>query len=1751
MKALDDNMFDNNFGVNESIQLNNGIGGFVGDIQNDIHNYPIDGGSGGGSGAITIGGGSNIVLTNQPNTALSNEKRTFVINSDVPNAYIYINGENTQKATNDKIDITIGELLLNGDKVLTLQKAGYKTKDTYTISLGKNEEFQPDLQNFLGNFNPLSSMFGGMSGNSGVSGLGQSWITGYPTFNENQQVYSTKTYYKIDVKHYIDGYAQSDVTSFDDALNFKLEKINVINEEPQPVDSSNKLVINLNGNDNSAVLNIKKVSGESEKINLTKGNNIIQLPIGSSINIQSTSLSKFRITNIKINSDGYNTVDKTANSDTDSISANLNVDTKNYLIDVTSDIFVPTLLNTPSISINGEDKRIYNINSKADIPIGLNKSQNTSKITVYVNSQQFTFTGLDSISDSNFIATIPVRAFDKIGNYKVKLVPSNSNGDGSISEIIIDVVDDVYVGVPDIRNINYPSLLRGPDFVGTNVDFYISYDSVNTDYVKIYKLGSNQFIKATKAGIVNLNFQTLLNLDGVNVAQTQDIINLTLKLVPYNESGREVVVGKEELIDIKFDKGDLTIPRDVAVSRIADGFIDQFDTSIFADETSKYLTHLLHLGNGDNKVITTWVGSENSLILKLYEPLPTSVQPNQKVWISKLQANPIVETITINGIDELYCHPLKGPNFTIEQSSGIAYQVYDDLIASGSATSNDLVTNYLSTVGIDTTKLNIQYVSGSDYTFENFSHFGSAEERVNNFFYKIQLLETYKTKLDGLVATTFTPIYENYNGSVLTEDGYQIQTEDGFFEIDWEIIHYKGTPQSNEIKKLSDTINSLIKSFDGFENFLYKSTNDLAYPKELYINPISGIGKYILKISTDNQVVAWYESLVDLASEYDKYNPDYLVNNIPEFIKEDYNNNDFFVFLDMVGQHFDIIWAYIANLSKTKVLEHKQVKGFSNNLVHTLLESFGWNAKRAFNSELLWEYAFGQYKDGSQKYSMPLADANDEVWRRILNNLPYLLKHKGTARAMKAIMACYGVPQSMLTIMEFGGPQDPTAGGVSKFTFDDRTAAIYLSGSLNANGSSNIKVPWKYNTGSLSYPDCVEFRILPSKIPNTSYSLISGSQWSLDLIQTTGSFGKLELNFGGDVSTNTYFDETVGIPATYYISYINDEPYAYGPDLKTGSLDFPISTEYYSQVAINRHNNPDSSSWFEVWLNTTDGHRIITSVSMSLQTNDTQWETGSFLQIGGNGYEGTLDEVRLWGVPLQRSKFENHTLFPDATNGNDYDSSTKDLLFRLDFERPKDRTKTENNGIINVSISDNYGEDYGYINNMYSSSHYPYQYIPYDRTVTANVPSLGLTYSNKIRFETQELITDLSYKQRATKKSFDRAPIDSNRLGLFFSPIKELNMDILKTFGDFNIDNYIGNPADEYKDHYSELDTLRHYYFERMDGRDIYEYIRLIKYIDKSLFEVLSDLAPARTNISKGLLIEPHYLERSKTQWTPIKSERNDYETLIDYNEHFILESESISENADIDATEVAKLTSDISNEEAIIDAQEIYYLDATNPNYDATISAGNNTKLEGTTPMYETFLQAVYTGSNIIAEANAFSFEQIGMEKDSLANVGYGLYAKNGTAIVRSLDTLFGNYQPTGSRQSVFLVKEQYTKNISTQIAGYPRNGAVAGEQVKYKDVAVTKYKYKISSQPWSGSFAVGNNTVSVESVNGYLPTHYRYVNNLPEGMTRSFWKGSQQTALTTPDGLDPVETFTTNPNILRVAKTGRGSGEPILEVD
>ena len=1752
MRAVDENAFDSGLGVGESQQLNN--------LNNEL-GIGIGGGSGVGISYGGGGGGSSagfIPIVDTPNVANTDNKNVLYIKSN-KEASIYVNDLPLYQTTSYGLSVSLSDLLTNGSKTITVQKEGYQSGEKFIIDIVQNPKYYVPYISL--NINPYDSLVAYSTRD----------IPNYTSDTNNLYTYDSETYksvysttpaYTFRIRKFVGDVLETsynyDVDSQDKSIDFTLAQNDVIENPTDPIARKTKLNIALDGPNNSVTLFKNGTDISNETFILTNGTTEFEDYFSNNLyySIQTPNANLYRIVKIVVSGDGIKTQTIEATDKLESISTDIKAD-RDLNISITSEnvaiiqAVIPSISFTNPAQLVSQDFTQYNINSDAAVPIGLNLFGNTTKVTVYVRDRKYEF----DVSGQSAIVIIPSKTFDVIGKYTIKLVPTNADGDGDLIETSLVAVDDIWVGVPDIRNIQYPSVLRGPDYVGTDVDFKISFDSIDADYVRMYAGSTNSnFTQLPKNGTHTFNFKQLLINAGTNVSEDQDIINLQLILVPYNISGRQTVTGKQELITIQFDKGDLTIPRDVAISRIAEGFIAQFDKGIFADETSKYLTHLLHIGNGDNKVITTWTGDNDSLILKLYEPLETTVQPNQQVWISKLQADPIVETITISGVDTSYCAPLKGPNFLLEPDNGTAFKIFDDLIASGSTTSNDILNKISSQNNIDTEKLNIQYVSGSSYTFDQFVHFGSAAERLKNFYYKINILQEYQSKYLSLTQTAF-PI-----GYLLTEDiggagtpeiqgdeiliGEQI---DPILQLQFEVPQVIPAPYALiQANSLAEKISNLIKTFDGFEKFLFKSEDALAYPKENYFNSTTSITYRVLRPITSPLVVSWYDTALYDSEEFDKYNSYAMRNNLPAYITEDYDNADFILFLDMIGQHFDILWVYINGIKKAKNVEHKEELGVPDSLVSSMLNSMGWTEKRAFNSQLLWEYMFGTNQDGAQKYGRSLEDANYEVWRRILNNLPYLLKHKGTSRALKAVMACYGVPQSMLTIMEFGGPQDPTRGGVSKFTFDDRTAAIVLD------ENSSVRVPWQpTNTGD--YPNCIEFRILPQSITSTPQRLISSSQWNLDLLQTTGSFAKLELNFGGDASATTYVVEPFisASVSTYYFDTASYSPYVYGVDLTTSSLGFPLSLENYSNVAINRYNYVGGSSLYEIWLSTSNGTRQTTFVSMSILTDDTQWESGNYIEVGSNGYSGNLDEFRLWTVPLQRSKFENHTLFPDAINGNDFDSSTKDLVFRLDFEYPKDRVLDPY--IKNVSIDTSY-VGFATASNFYSASTYPYQYIPYDRTVTANVPSLGFNVSNKIRFEEQTLIGDLSYKTRATQKSFDRAPIDSNRLGLFFSPIKELNMDILKAFGDFNIDNYIGDYSDEYKSNYKQLDTLRHYYFERLDNRDIYEYIRLIRYIDKSLFEVLSDLAPARTNISKGLLIEPHYLERNKTRWDKPQSLRNDYETFIDTNKDVLLDAESIPKDAILDVSDITNLSGDVSNNTGVVDANDVIQLEAINASYNSTITANDGISLEGSAPFYNIEIQCP-TGASLVGEADSFTFTEVGMDRDSLANAGYGLYAINGTGLVRSYDPLFGNYQETGSRKNIFLIKQQYTQKINTQTEGYP---ATPYGQVKYEKIAVTKYRYKVGILPFiTGSYGVpffpsaSGDLVEITPLNGYFPTHYIYKNNLGEGMQRSFWKGSIQNSTTTPDGLDPIETFTTNPNILRVAKTGRGSGEPILEVD
>ena len=1290
------------------------------------------------------------------------------------------------------------------------------------------------------------------------------------------------------------------------------------------------------------------------------------------------------------------------------------------------------------------------------------------------------------------------------GSKKIIAVPySDLYGTGDKTEIVVNFIS--VNDFPSITEITYVDNIDVPSFSDLEIEYEVSYTTFSTSYVDVDLLLKDKtkislFKKLTANGSFKINLKQLKDkFVGWNGSD-----NVTIYLKPTNTSGENVLIGNEYEIKTSILYPLLNLDENIIKKSVYDAFIEKLQF-LEPEKESKYLTHLANFGNDEQIIISSWendnwtlskkstdeLGNEivktedeiKSVILKLYNPLPANITSNSTFWITKLMSNPLIETIVLNAQDDTKCPPLKGPNFDIDvdfvKGNSTNFESLDSLILSGSTTiSANLISNYLSSSLIDTDDLNIQYVSGSTYLWNNFVHFSSAKERVLNFDYKNKLIQLY----DGLItsASTF------FTASLSSQQELERQT----------------------IKK-----NQIIQSFDGFEKYLRSE---------------SVTGSAVLN------------TLAAEAELYDLENPNYILNNIPQYIVNNENNENFLLFFTMIGQHFDNIYYHTKSIEKSRGLGYKSKDGISNKLLFDALKSMNWDAKSLGTDSKLWEYAFGLDTDGNIKQTNPAKQRTYEVWRRIVNNLPYLLKHKGTRRGVYALMSCYGIPSSNLSIFEFGGPEVNST-SKSKLVFDNMTTAVRMT------STSNIDFEWR-NTDKNRKPDTIELFVKPSTSGN--YDVVYNLQ------------GNLKINISGSIGSD------------YGVVSLN-----YGSGIVTSSL-LPIFNDKFFGIKASRE---VSGSYHNLQLSVrqSEKERTIFEQTANATISDTtsNWNNGSTLRIG-NGFIGSIDEFRLWSTPLDTDRFYEHVSFPEMINGNHISSSTNDLYFRLDFEYPKNLALSQSfinvdtNIYFSASLNRNDYEDgsgeplyslnpsasfTASLSGFTSITSYPFNFEPIDRSVVLEIPDMGSTrYStNKVRFESQTTFSgtdvsggvDLSVKSRATKKAFDQSPTDSNRVGLFFSPTKELNIDIAKSFGGINLDNYIGDPGDRTKSTYKSLDNLRNYYFQKFDNRDIYAYINLIKLYEKSMFEDIKKMLPARVKATTGLLIEPHILERSKIAQKDPTGQEYQKETVIHYNDTTILYGETTQYEIIVDADLSENISGENNQYYAEIYTASLDSIIGENYQYDVEIYTASLQSINAESYQNDVIIDAGLGLPTILTEIDIYDINTIVGQSD-YETIGFGIYADNGHAIRTYFDN---DGRRVKERIRVDLVKEQ-KERIVTKFAvtasaiglGDPRGGYVSDIQ--------TYYETRLNIQPFSGSKVINAGTgsiIEVTHLNGYLPTHYRNTSDLTRGLENSFFRGSKNTSATTLDGSEPIETFVSNPNTLTVNRTGRNTSEPILEVE
>ena len=530
--------------------------------------------------------------------------------------------------------------------------------------------------------------------------------------------------------------------------------------------------------------------------------------------------------------------------------------------------------------------------------------------------------------------------------------------------------------------------------------------------------------------------------------------------------------------EISTSRTEIKVARqDLSNTALAEAF-GVFNGILSAD--AYYPTFYLNFGD-DRQIIgvnAVYVEEEGIgyIIFKLYEQLPAEFGIKSTFWVVTPVANSAEFNVTINVAPEIVRDTvdIKGPNFKVAIADKVGettgYYNHTTLFSTIVTSSFQQLKSIMDQKGI---QINTDYSN-----FENFIHFSSATERLYNFVYKLQQIESASLGLTQ-----------------------------------------NNTTQAKVL--LQSNIDNTIANFDGWEYYLYFTSASTAWPKENTTVP------YRLYSVTSSQATSWLGSISTTpteatmsmfwsASYYDNQNKDWLIYATPQYIIDDTQNAPYLTFLNMIGQHFDNIWIYYKDVTNRYQANNNPFTGISMDQVSEALKSFGVQlytntsitdniyysllginqtgsalpvtsslySTTVFESssiypsgstivsgkvippnsnlylsaslylppigeELITRYVLtfaepetvgasywddpGSIYDDNSLYdgfgttvtnpfpTLPGTQVQDEIYKRLYHNLPYLLKTRGTERGIKALVATYGIPSDILQVHEYGG----------------------------------------------------------------------------------------------------------------------------------------------------------------------------------------------------------------------------------------------------------------------------------------------------------------------------------------------------------------------------------------------------------------------------------------------------------------------------------------------------------------------------------------------------------------------------------------------------------------------------------------------------------------------------------------------------------------------------------------------------------
>lgn len=1222
-----------------------------------------------------------------------------------------------------------------------------------------------------------------------------------------------------------------------------------------------------------------------------------------------------------------------------------------------------------------------------------------------------------------------------------------------------------------------------------------------------------------------------------------------------------------------------TIPAHLTIKPIPlpfkTSFLTELDSIIgnkietFYDE-DRVLKTVLNFGLDFQSLISNWAydiddPTGKTIVLKLYRELPRQIPLKTPVWISREISPPLIDELFIyiipgEGI-KIYLRPPNTKLQVVNLSGKSVDNVTEySLYSSGAFDTikpSDPILEQWFTSALEGAELNVDY---NDYT--KFVWYSSAEERLNAFKTKLQLIENYDYVLN-LHSASLTGI----SGASIT-----------------------GSDAYGSIINIANQRSSILKSFDGYERFLYydsgsaysSSFNGQSYD-EFWYNSDCTWPKINGSVAPITSASSWIETQLEIAQSYDNWNVNSFKNNIPDYLKNDDASAEFIQFLNMIGHQFDTIKLYIDAMPLIYDRESNPETGLSKDLIWNVAKSFGIESPNQFAEKELKDYTIGSSLDKIFR------QFSAETWKRLLHNHVYLAKSKGTKQSLQALLNIYGLlPQS------FHIRESSTVAPL--YTSQSFEQIDEFSNVLNIDRGSNIIVPW-----SSSF-QTTQIRFNTTDI-NSQTLLQFDNSFAVTLQPITGSSGRVLLKSGSSTVASS------------------------------SALTDLYSGEFYT-VQLSKN-----SSNISMKVSRADSDTIIEYSTTSELSGSVGalWTSPSNIYIGGQNtnfglqFDGTVDEFRIWSELISSSIYENWVRYPGLYNGNIKTSAADTLNVKLSFNIPKNLGSSslnqrfvpnESPWILSNPASSGSQATYTQFSasGFTNTTTYPYSYNVIGRTVVRYTPLAGTVQydTNKVVVEDPPVLKYISgsgipvLRHDKSMVSLNDKKTDfargNNIVGFYVSPTDAINDSIIRSIGNINLSNFIGDPSDITKSTYADLSSLNDTYWNYYAYRvDVNRFIDYMKDLLTSLSEQAHQLSPAHSKLLTGIVLEPTILERYKVKFTtpqvtagqytrvnnetynleasPVTSQPYSvsgddltYEYIQDTSLEYDVLADSVVYDAILEADDSREIFAERDYYDAELEIDDIRTLYGENDTYSGIIEIADINSILADYPDYfdsisiedyrhlaKISMDIFESGSNDYIIPTIGPLSDIGNDigatnyfTNPLGYIGYPQYIK-----VRTNDSILiskGTWASGSSYNQYNYVidptdsNEYYVINNQSFISYIPPSF----DPIRWRSVSFTQIMIMSIRQVAiiSGSLSIVPTGSVFPYPVGYWPTHYSKTRDYRLGIIRHQYLGCVQSNDTTFDGGPVVESIPSTGDTLYVRSTGtqvqpsNNISGPILDV-